>query len=73
MVAARAGGKAKIRALGSSPFELKRGRARKVHVTLNALGRKLSRHSTKVTVVVDLGKPGITSRNLTMKQAASHR
>jgi hypothetical protein len=26
-----------------------------------------------VKVVVDLGKPGITSRNLTMKQAASHR
>jgi hypothetical protein len=73
VLAARAGGKAKIRALGSSRFGLKQGKGRKVHVTLNALGRKLSHHSTKVRVVVDLGKSGITSRNLTMKQAASNR
>jgi hypothetical protein len=72
VLAARAGGKAKIRVLGSRQFKLKRGKGRKVHVTLNALGRKLSRNRTNVKVVVDLGKPGITSRDLTMERAASH-
>jgi hypothetical protein len=60
----------KIRSLGSRKFSLKKGNERKVKVTLNKLGRELAkRKSTKVTIVVDLGATGKTTRNLTLKRA----
>ena len=57
----------KIRSLGTAKFTLTKGNGRKVKIKLNALGRKLAKStSTKVTVVVDLGPAGTTSRNLTL-------
>jgi hypothetical protein len=73
VVAASARSK-KIRSLGTQKFSLKQGNGRKVHVVLNALGRKLAKSaSTKVTVVVDLGSVGKTSRNLTLRRGTAKR
>ncbi len=59
----------KIRSLGTAKFSLTKGNGRKVKIKLNALGRKLAKStSTKVTVVVDLGQTGTTSRNLTLRK-----
>lgn len=68
-VAAAAMSTKKIRSLGTKRFTLRKGKGRKVKIKLNKLGRKLAKHaSTKVKVVVDLGKPGRTSRNLILKK-----
>ena len=57
----------RIRSLGTAKFSLKKGKGRKLKITLNALGRKLARNrSTKVRVVADLGSVGESSRNLTL-------
>ncbi len=58
----------KVRKLGSEKFSLNQGNGLKVPVKLNALGRKLAKHKkTPVTVVVDLGTVGETSKTMTMK------
>ncbi|MDQ1493583.1 MAG: hypothetical protein QOG69_66 [Actinomycetota bacterium] len=60
----------KVRSLGTKRFTLTKGSGRKVKIKLNALGRKLAKNSsTRVRVVIDLGKTGITSRNMTLKRA----
>jgi hypothetical protein len=67
-IAAAARPAKRIRSLGTTRFTLTKGSGRKVKVTLNALGRKLARNaSTGVKVVVDLGKAGMTSKNMTLK------
>lgn len=61
----------RIRSLGRATFTLRQGKARRVKVKLNALGRRLARRpSTKVKVVVDLGTTGTTTRDLTLRRAA---
>ena len=60
----------RVRSLGRATFTLKKGKARKVKVKLNALGRRLARKpSTKVKVVVDLGTSGTTTKNMTLTTA----
>ena len=72
-VAAAASAK-RIRSLGKATFTLKKGRARKVKVKLNALGRKLAKKTTtKVKVVVDLGNSGTTTKDMTLKTARTKR
>jgi IstB-like ATP binding protein len=69
-VAAARASKNEIRSLGTSTFTLTKGNGLKVKVKLNTLGRKLAKHkSTKVKVVVDLGKAGTTTKNLTLEKA----
>jgi hypothetical protein len=73
-VAAAKKSKKRIRSLGKKKFTLKKGNRRRVKVKLNKLGRKLAkRKSTKVRVVVDLGKPGTTAKNMTLKKAKRKR
>jgi hypothetical protein len=60
----------RIRSLGQAKFDVRKGKARKVKVKLNALGRRLARKSnTKVRVVVDFGATGTTAKNMTLKRA----
>lgn len=64
----------KIRSLGKRKFTLKKGNGRRVKVKLSKLGRKLAkRKSTKIRVVVDLGKVGTTTKNLTLKKAKAKK
>jgi hypothetical protein len=67
---AAAAPKKRIRSLGRASFDLRQGKARKVKVKLNALGRRLARKpSTRVKVVVDLGTPGSVVKNMTLRRA----
>ena len=75
-IAARAAAtksKKKIRSLGSKKFSLKKGKNRKVHVSLNTLGRQLAKQGTQITIVVDLGKAGKTQKNGTLTKASKKR